>query len=218
VLVATSPTVEVVTAGTDWAAIAAAIATGIAASIGIFGTAWQASHARQAATADLEKSINAAAQNLHASNEAEDRRALRAEKMRVYSEFQGEIDNILVSVRPDEEKKTVAALYRAAVAVTLIAPDAIGALASDMAKDAGSIADALVSPMRGDQVSRNREKLYRMMRSDLGTDSRPRGLFRASVTDSLGTIPGSPGFFVDREAGAAACERGRWSADRTLTQ
>jgi hypothetical protein len=105
VLVATSPTVEVVTAGTDWAAIAAAIATGIAASIGVFGTAWQASHARQAATADLEKSINAAAQNLHASNEAEDRRALRAEKMRVYSEFQGEIDNILVSVDPMRRKR-----------------------------------------------------------------------------------------------------------------
>jgi len=107
-MIAAQPTVEVVTVGTDWAAIIAAIVTGLAAIIGIAGTAWQASRARTASTADLKASIDAAAanqrtnneaaaENLRVSNDAEDRRALRVEEMRVYSEFQGAIDNLLVS-------------------------------------------------------------------------------------------------------------------------
>jgi hypothetical protein len=60
-VIAVQPTVEVVTAGTDWAAIAAAIVTGLAAVIGIAGTAWQAARARAAATADLKTRIDASA-------------------------------------------------------------------------------------------------------------------------------------------------------------
>jgi hypothetical protein len=70
VIIAAQPTVEVVTAGTDWAAIVAAIVTGLAAIIGIAGTAWQASRARQAATADLKASIDAATANQQANIEA----------------------------------------------------------------------------------------------------------------------------------------------------
>jgi len=70
VIIAAQPTVEVVTAGTDWAAIVAAIVTGLAAIIGIAGTAWQASRARKTATADLTTSINAATANQQANIEA----------------------------------------------------------------------------------------------------------------------------------------------------
>lgn len=70
VIIAAQPTVEVVTAGTDWAAIVAAIVTGLAAIIGIAGTGWQASRARQVATADLKTSIDAATANQQANIEA----------------------------------------------------------------------------------------------------------------------------------------------------
>jgi hypothetical protein len=100
VIIAAPPTVEVVTVGTDWAAVVAAIVTGLAAIIGIAGTAWQANRARLAASADLKTSIEAtaanqraniraAAENIRVRSDAEDRRAMRSEKMRAYSELQG---------------------------------------------------------------------------------------------------------------------------------
>jgi hypothetical protein len=182
VMIAARPTVEVVTAGTDWAAIVAAIVTGMAAIIGIAGTAWQASRSRQAAASDLRTSINAAtanqranieaaAENLRASNDAEDRRALRAEKMRVYSEFQGAIDNLLVEGGVSNTRQAIAAVYGSAAAVTLIAPEDIGTLARYLAREAGKLADPVsVGVARQDTISGNREELYELMRADLGMD------------------------------------------------
>jgi hypothetical protein len=69
-----STTIEIVSSGVDWAAIAAAGATVVAAVGGIWGTAWQARRAREAASADLRLGID-----------ADDRRTRVAEKRRVYA-------------------------------------------------------------------------------------------------------------------------------------
>jgi hypothetical protein len=69
-IIAAQPTVEVVTAGTDWPAIVAAIVTGLVAIIGIGGTAWQAKRGREAATADLNASLTAATTNQNANIKA----------------------------------------------------------------------------------------------------------------------------------------------------
>jgi hypothetical protein len=61
-----SSPIQIVTGGTDWSAITAAIVTGVAAIVGIGGTAWQAKRAREAASADLKASIDAAAANTRA--------------------------------------------------------------------------------------------------------------------------------------------------------
>jgi hypothetical protein len=182
-MIAVQPSVEVVTVGNDWAAIVAAIVTGVAAIIGIAGTTWQASRARTAATADLKKSIDsatanqqanieAAAKNLQARNDAEDRRALRAEKMRVYSEFQGAIDNLLVEGGVSDKGQAIAAIYRSAATVTLIAPGAIGTLAHSLAREVAKMRESTFVRAIGlhDRINVDREELYRLMRADLGTD------------------------------------------------
>ena len=92
------PVIDVVTAGTDSQAITAAIVTGIAAVVGIGGTAWQAKRARQAASADLQKSVDAAAANLLVGINAEDVRADRAVKRQIYSQFQAALDDVFLSV------------------------------------------------------------------------------------------------------------------------
>lgn len=97
------PTVVDVVTGTDWASIVASIATGVAAIVGIGGTAYLAKRAsadakksllaasndakadRVAASSDLQASINAAAEQLATSISAEDRRAHVAEKRRIYA-------------------------------------------------------------------------------------------------------------------------------------
>lgn len=182
---AAQPTVEVITAGgTDWAAIAAAIATGIAAIIGIIGTAWLAGRARKSAAADLKASLDAAAANqqvsieaaaesLRSSNEAEERRALHAEKMRVYSEFQVAIDNLLVGASARDQVEDVRSIYRSAAEVTLIAPDDIGSLARDLARDYSYLANKSAGRGIGRDPIARREDLYSLMRSDLGTDYIP---------------------------------------------
>jgi hypothetical protein len=78
-------TVDVVTnSAVDWAAIAAAGATVIAAVGGIWGTSRQAKHARDAATADLKRSLEAAQENLRLSIAADNERERVAEKNRAY--------------------------------------------------------------------------------------------------------------------------------------
>jgi hypothetical protein len=172
VVIAAQPTVEVVTAGTDWAAIVAAIVTGLAAIIGIAGTAWQAGRARQAATADLKTSIDAATINLRASNRTEDRRAERSEKMRLYSEFQGAIDTALVVAGERNLSEDIAAVYRSAAAVTLIANDDIRTLVGYLAEEIIRGRNALFSSgLVPDKFRNKRDELYELMRADLGTSS-----------------------------------------------
>ncbi len=79
-----SPTIHVIS-GTDWAAIWAAVATAIAAVVGVGGTAWQGARARRAASDDLKASLAAATANLVTSITAEDNRADIAAKRRIYA-------------------------------------------------------------------------------------------------------------------------------------
>jgi hypothetical protein len=169
VVITAQPTVEVVTAGTDWAAIVAAIVTGLAAIIGIAGTAWQASRARQAATADLRASIEATAANVRASSRAEDLRVQRSEKMRLYSEFQGAIDTALVIRGERNMSEDVAAVYRSAAVVTLIADDDIRTIVRYVAGEVIRARNELSSSGSVPERFRSRrDDLYELMRADLG--------------------------------------------------
>ena len=80
------------TASTEWPAIVA----GIVGVAGILATYFQNVAARKAASADLTKSLNAAAGNLATRINAENWLALQAEKQRVYSEFQGRLDDVFM--------------------------------------------------------------------------------------------------------------------------
>lgn len=83
-----SITVDLVSGGLDWPAIAAAGATVIAAIGGIWATARQASRAREAASEDLRRNLETVTNNLQLSLRAEDQRARRAEKRQIYAECQ----------------------------------------------------------------------------------------------------------------------------------
>lgn len=187
VISAAQPTIQVVTAGTDWAAIVAAIVTGLAAIIGIGGTALQANAARKASAADLKTSVDAAttnqqanieaaAENMRVSIEAEDMRALRAEKIRVYSEFQGAIDNLLVRESIGSAQDAVAVIYRSAAVVSLIAPGDIGRLSRDLARTCANLIGDFIVSKDTDPISDKRVELYDLMRADLGTDKGDLGM------------------------------------------
>jgi len=132
----TPPVVDVVT-GTDWASIIASIATGVAAIVGIFGTAYLAKRAskdakksleaasneakanRQAASRDLQASIQAGADQLAKSINAEDKRAHDAEKRRIYAKVLAAMDELIAAASAyrvarsngsdDEERKPIVA-------------------------------------------------------------------------------------------------------------
>ena len=80
--------IDVVSGGVDWASIAVAGATVVAAIGGIWGTARQASRGREAAAEDLKKSLDAAAANIRLNIIADDERARIAEKRRIYAACQ----------------------------------------------------------------------------------------------------------------------------------
>jgi hypothetical protein len=176
--------VDVVPASTDWAAVVAAIMTGVAAIAGIAGTYWQGKRARESASRDLTVSLAATADNLASSIRAEDLRGLRAEKIRVYSAFQGAIDEVVVAGSEDSEdenamRRALTDMYKAAAAVTLIGPDLVGtaahALVRAIAEESGS--DRARSPMfdRDSVIQDGRQRLYGSMRADLAADE-PAGL------------------------------------------
>jgi len=113
-LSAIPPVVDVVT-GTDWASVIASIATGVAAIVGIGGTAYLANRAsrtagislnaassdakdnREAASRDLQASINAAADQLVVSINAEDKRAYVVEKRRIYAKVLVAMDEVIAA-------------------------------------------------------------------------------------------------------------------------
>jgi hypothetical protein len=88
-------TIHVVTTSeTDWPAIIAAfvsglaaIATVVAAIIGIRGTAREAQRGRATASADLKASLATATENLRLGISADDHRARIAEKRRIYAAY-----------------------------------------------------------------------------------------------------------------------------------
>jgi hypothetical protein len=111
-LSAIPPVVDVVT-GTDWASVIASIATGVAAIVGIGGTAYLARRAskdakkslevasndakanRETASSDLHASIKAAAEQLVVSINAEDKRAYVAEKRRIYAHVLAAMNEVI---------------------------------------------------------------------------------------------------------------------------
>ena len=101
----TAAAVQIVTAGPDWPAIAAGISAGLVGLAGIGGTFWQGKRAREAASADLQASLNATAANLKASIEAERDRAGLAEKRRVYAQC-------FIRLDAARESKTREVIYR----------------------------------------------------------------------------------------------------------
>ena len=110
--------------------------------------------------------------NLRASNRTEDRRAERSEKMRLYSEFQGAIDTALVVAGERNLSEDIAAVYRSAAAVTLIANDDIRTLVGYLAEEIIRGRNALFSSgLVPDKFRNKRDELYELMRADLGTSS-----------------------------------------------
>jgi len=130
-LVALAPVIDVVT-GTDWASVVASIATGVAALIGIGGTAYLAKRAsadakrnlkaasdeakanREAASGDLQANIKAATEQLVTSINVEDRRARIAEKRRIYASVLAALNGVTIAASSyraarlgddDEERK-----------------------------------------------------------------------------------------------------------------
>ena len=172
------PTVQVITAGTDWPAIVAAVVTGVAAVAGIVGTGQQAArarksasedaaNARKSASEDLDKSIKAAAQNLQDSNAADSRRAIRAEKIRIYSAFQGAVDAVIAvasqsNQQDGELSQAHSAMVKALAEVMLVAPKQICDLADQIKR---SVTRSGVDP--SGTIHRQYDQLYELMRADL---------------------------------------------------
>jgi hypothetical protein len=135
-LAAIPPVIDVVT-GTDWASVAASIATGFAALVGIGGTAYLAKRAsadakkslqaasndataiREAASNDLQASIKAATEQLATSINAEDRRAHITEKRRIYASVLAALNEVTIAATAyrvarlgDNEEERLAAVSR----------------------------------------------------------------------------------------------------------
>lgn len=85
-----------VVSGVDWTAIAAAGATAVAAVGGIWGTAHQAKRAREATSEDLQKNLEAAADNVRLSIKADNMRARYTERRKLYADCQAAFTTMLM--------------------------------------------------------------------------------------------------------------------------
>ncbi len=175
-VLSTVPVIDVTTTGVNWPSIV----TGIVGVVGIGATFIQSKSARKAATADLRKSLDAAADKLRDSLRADDSRVLRSEKLRVYSQFHGTVDDVIVLGVVQKEERTSAAqvndaltaMYKSTAAVRLIATISVGNLANDTAKAAvaevGSARMGTHEFDRDNAIYSLRQQLYAEMRADLG--------------------------------------------------
>jgi hypothetical protein len=188
VLDATQPAVQVVTAGTDWAAIAA----GVLGLAGIIGTYWQGKRGREAASTDLKASLAAEAANLLAGIQAEDMRAERAVKQRIYAACQAsflEMIGAVLSQRtmclqagPDADMGALKAMveeprnamYDAVSELRLIAPTDVANLATEIQVAFLNFIDdtyrgaSQLDPTAPPALADMQERLYIQMRADLG--------------------------------------------------
>jgi hypothetical protein len=73
------------------------VSTGVVGLAGIFGTLWQGKRSREAQTADLKKSLDAATENLKLGIDADNRRSREAEKRRVYAQCLASYDDVLAA-------------------------------------------------------------------------------------------------------------------------
>ena len=122
---------EVASTPTDWAAVISAIVTGVAAVTGIVVTSWQARSAQEAASRDLKESLKVQTDIIEYRSLAADRRAIQAQKMRIYATFQGCVDDLIAMAelgkqQEEEFSKARSAMLRAAAQVTLVAPPEVG--------------------------------------------------------------------------------------------
>ena len=214
VLDAIPPVVHVVTSGgVDWAAVVAPLAAAAAGAVGVFATARQARQDREAQNADVERnrqtqskdltrSIDAAADNLRLTIGAEDARADRAEKRRVYAKCMATFTAAIeATVRAgtygdleppiEAEGELVSAQFAASAAsweVSLIAPRSLASLISD----AGiSLLDFEPGANSGD-VIRTQMALLSAMRADLGLPDGPVAQ-QADSAQSADPAPGDEG-------------------------
>ena len=200
----------------DWAVIV----TGAVGVAGIAATYLQSKAARKTASDDLKKSIDATMGNLATSISAEDRRALQAEKRRVYSEFQGSLDDVFVvavhlydrATCEANLKSALAVMYRATAAVKLIAPEPLGELATTTAMAAaaetGTARVGTPEFDRDNKIYNDRQQLYQLMREDLGVavpqeagpsavaSQRARSQPPAGVAAGAGSDPGASGLAI----------------------
>ena len=178
------PTVEVITAPTDWAAVVSAAVTGVAAVTGIAGTSWQARSARneavsarETASRNLQRSIDAQTEILERSTAAEDRRAMQTQKMRIYAAFLGAVDDVIAVARRSNQQegefsKAHSAVLKAAAEVVLVAPEKIGGLANRITRLViNDIGPAGIRPNVDPQhtIDNHRKDLTKDMKADLDT-------------------------------------------------
>jgi uncharacterized protein YbjT (DUF2867 family) len=156
---AISPVVQVVTGGTDWPAIVAAISTGVVGLAGIGGTLWSG-----------KSSIN-----------AQDRRAELAQKRHIYGAYHAAINSYYIlltssedlNIEPGSSRLASAktAIFNAGGEVSLIASANIDLLMGRIAELMFGYAEALRKDRNAplpDELNFMRGDLYRAMRVDLG--------------------------------------------------
>lgn len=164
-------TVQVVTVS-DWPAIVTGLVTGVVGLAGILATYWQGKRATGAASENLRTSIN-----------AENERAMLAEKRRIYARFLASLTDVLVTATKIEDRgkqasteehkamtddlaRSLAPMLSALTEVGLVGPESLRDLADGVANKVTRAADDLGN---SDFVFRPLlDQLYGAMRADLG--------------------------------------------------
>ena len=158
-----TPVVQVVTSGTDWPAVVAAISGGVVGLAGII-FAWRQSRM---------------------TIRADDQRAELAEKRQIYSKYQASLDDVftiadILRNEHDQDRPkylsrlqaTTTAMYNATSDLRLVAPAGIASRAREVADTLGRTAwRAARTGSDVDQdnaVYNGRQELYGLMRVDLG--------------------------------------------------
>jgi hypothetical protein len=155
--------------------------TGAVGLAGIGGTLWQGTRSREAASKDLKASLDATAENLNLSINAENERARLAEKQRVYARclaafaglidpiaknhaFGSETEDVLAASLATEYGTALATQQNAVSELLLIAPVDVRQLAlkasTKLMHDDGS-------EVAGAEFRAVRDRLIQAMRADL---------------------------------------------------
>jgi hypothetical protein len=171
---------EVASTPTDWAAVISAIVTGVAAVTGIVVTSWQARSAQEAASRDLKQSLKVQTDIIEYRSLAADRRAIQAQKMKIYATFQGSVNDLIAGAdrgrqQDSEFGKAHSTMLKAAAEVTLVAPKVIGDLA-DKVKDqlnTGIDRQGFRSDFHSGKLEPHLKALTAEMKSDLASYQTP---------------------------------------------
>jgi hypothetical protein len=169
------PAVEVITAPIDWAGVVSAAAAGLAGIVGIAVTARQAARARGVASQDLTRTLEENRRLQQENNAGEDRRAMRAQKIRIYAGFQGAVDSVIaVAGRSKQQEgefsEAHSAMVKAAAEVVLVAPPNIGVLAEKITRSVGDNIGPTGFRTNVDPqgtIDKNRKELTKEMKADL---------------------------------------------------